>query len=132
MRRTRNPSLILVALIFAAALIARAVLPVGWMPAQSDGVIRVMLCSGKGAIELPVRPANDEDSHSGKGQGDNTPHDPCPFGTALAKAFDVPSPITVAAIAFMVPPEMGPQQTTARLVAARGIRPPARGPPAFA
>ena len=132
MRRTRNPSLILVALIFAAALIARAVLPVGWMPAQSDGVIRVMLCSGKGAIELPVRPANDDGDRSGKGQGDDTPHDPCPFGTALGKAFSVPPTVAIDTVRFVVPPETGPQQTTARLVAARGIRPPARGPPAFA
>ena len=132
MRKVRNPFLILVALMFVAALVARAALPTGWMPAQSNGVIRVMLCSGKGAIELPVRPANDDSGHSGKGQGDRTPHDPCPFGTALGKAFDLPSPVVVDTIRLVVPPESGPEQVVARLVAARGIRPPARGPPAFA
>ncbi|MCB2048378.1 MAG: hypothetical protein KDE32_09145 [Novosphingobium sp.] len=124
MRENRKPALILIALLFAAALIARAALPVGWMPTQTESGIRVMLCSGKGAIELPVQ-------SDGKNK-EQTPRDPCPYGTALAKVADLPPPLALAAMPHVVPPEVTPQAITARLVAARSIRPPARGPPAIA
>jgi len=139
MRNTRRPGLILAALVIAAAFVIRAALPLGWMPMSTDDGIRVMLCTGKGTIELPLaNPANnaavavaDAMGDPADGNGD-MPHDPCPFGVALAKALDLPPPVELPEMAAIAAPEQNPDAITARIVAARSIRPPARGPPALA
>lgn len=139
MRSTRRPALILAALVIAAAFVIRAALPLGWMPMSTYDGIRVLLCSGKGAIELPLhKPGNDAadtfaDAMDDPVDGDgDLPRDPCPFGVSLAKAFDLPSPVEIPAMPAIAATARSPDAITARIVAARSIRPPARGPPALA
>ena len=135
MRTLRHPGLSLAALLVVAALLVRAVLPLGWMPAQTQDGIRVLMCSGDGStgrtIELTLPKSRSEGRGSIPSQ-DDVPRDPCPFGLSFAKAFDLPAPIALPAMAAIAAPEKTPEAITARIVAARGTRPPARGPPDLA
>ncbi len=107
-----------------------------------DGSLRIMLCDGTGPVELAAAPtgehAHHEVGHSGHhgeghddGHGD-APRDPCPFGLALSSALDLPpAPATAPDLLFDAP--LDPAAfVIARLAAWRSLRPPARGPPAFA
>jgi Protein of unknown function (DUF2946) len=131
MTKNRHPAAVLAVLALVAALVIRAALPLGWMPSQTDQGIRVMLCSGKGTIVLPLatpdQPASDPAS-----QEDGPPRDPCPFGLSLAMAFDLPSVAQAAGPPHLAQALADPQAITARITAARSLRPPARGPPRFA
>jgi hypothetical protein len=132
MRETRNFGLAFAALAVAAAFLIRAALPLGWMPAQTQDGIRVLLCTSDGSstrtIELVLPKSGDDGQGTGQ-HPDDLPRDPCPFGAALAKAFDIPAPLAVPEIPALAAPEVRMETVTARIVAARAIRPPARGPP---
>lgn len=131
MKSLGRPGLTLAALAVLAAFLIRAALPMGWMPAQTQDGIRVLLCSGKGAIELAL-PKSDRGGEQPGQSKDDLPRDPCPFGASLAKAFDLPAPLALPAMPMLAAAVKSPEAVTARIVAARGIRPPARGPPATA
>lgn len=132
MRDSRRLGLAFAAFAVAAAFLIRAALPLGWMPAQTQDGIRVLLCTSDGSsgrtIEL-LLPKADGDAGDRGQHPDDLPRDPCPFGAALAKAFDLPAPLAVPEMPALAAPETRPEAVTARIVAARGIRPPARGPP---
>jgi len=117
-------------LVFIAALLLRAGVPSGWMPVASAGGLQVMLCSGTGPVAITLDPgAGHREDQPGNG---GVRHDPCPYGLALGLSLDLP-----AAIVLELPPQasaalFAPMLAVARLTARRGLRPPARGPPAFA
>ena len=123
------------ALLVAALLVVRAAVPLGWMPAQTQDGIRVLLCTGDGSaartIELFVPKAGVDRQGSGEHPGDPA-RDPCPFGLSFAKAFDLPAAVAVPPMPAIAALGKAPEAVTARIVAARGIRPPARGPPVAA
>lgn len=125
--RHRRHSLAL--LLIAAALALRALVPVGWMPAAHDGTVRIALCSEGGQQFVVLGP--DGRLHK-DAPAPVQPRDPCPFGLTAHAAADLPPvvalPLPPAALAAMVFPALH----AARLVAWRALRPPARGPPAFA
>lgn len=120
-------------LLFVAALLLRAGIPIGWMPVAGDDGLRIMLCSGTGPVEIAVEPgaAHHNHHHQQQGHGEGG-HDPCPYGLALGKSLDLAlSPAT------LLPPETiaalsAPMLATAWSAARRSLRPPVRGPPAFA
>lgn len=131
MRNLPRPGLTFAALLVLVAFLIRAALPLGWMPAQTQDGIRVLLCSGKGTIELILPKSGQDGDDSGQSHED-LPRDPCPFGVSLAKAFDLPAPITVPPMPALAATEPRLETVTARIVAGRCIRPPARGPPVSA
>lgn len=123
MVRSRRPNDPLVMLLVAVALLLRAFVPGGWMPASTDTGVKVLLCSGAGAIELAgTGSANgDEDGAAG--------HDPCPYALALADAADVPgAPVAEAPPAFE-PMRARVQAAEVFVTLRAALRPPARGPP---
>jgi len=145
----RHSRLMLIALLLvAAAILARAAIPLGWMPMQTEHGLRMMPCPS----QVPIAVAQPEIGHAAHGAGslhrmehgagsshgkghhsdsshDEVPRDPCPFGVTLGKALDLPVPLALAAMPAIAALDIAPQSVTARLVAARGLRPPARGPP---
>ncbi|MBN8501303.1 MAG: hypothetical protein J0M19_09160 [Sphingomonadales bacterium] len=111
-----------IVLLLAATLTLRLAIPAGFMPVAAPGGIEVRLCSGAGMTSVVLDPA---------APGDDQPRDPCPYGLAMGLALDVPQePVLAEAPQFAAPAWRG--LIAARLVAARSLRPPARGPPAFA
>ena len=120
-------------LLFVAALLLRAGIPVEWMPVAGDDGLRIMLCSGTGPVEIAMEPgpAHHDHHHQQQGHGEGG-HDPCPYGLALGKSLDLAlSPTTLLPseinVAFSLP-----MLATARIAVRRNFRPPVRGPPAFA
>jgi hypothetical protein len=114
-------------LLLASAFAVRAAVPAGWMPVNTDRGIAVVLCSGQGAVAMELAP--DGTLHP---RQQETPRDPCPFGVAGSQPLDRASPPELP-----LPPAVQAQQLTPALIAARlaawhALRPPARGPPAFA
>ena len=115
----------LCALLLGAALLVKALVPAGFMPVVSNGVILVQLCSGQGpqtiAIELPDK-AGDHDEH-------NKTEAPCAFtGLSSPTLAAVDALILAIAIAFILatafrlPPRITPHHGIY-------LRPPAIGPP---
>lgn len=118
--RRLNPVLVL--LLLVATLGLRLAIPAGYMPVADEHGIRVQICSGAGTAWVELDPGT---------SGQDQPRDPCPYGLAMGAALDVPQlPVLAEAAAFAEP--VWPGLIPARLVAARSLRPPARGPPAFA
>ncbi len=118
--RRLNPVSVL--LLLVATLGLRLAIPAGYMPVADEHGIRVQICSGAGPIWVELDPGT---------SGQDQPRDPCPYGLAMGAALDVPQlPVLADAPAYTEP--VWPGLIPARLVAARGLLPPARGPPAFA
>lgn len=118
--RRLNPVFVL--LLLVATLGLRLAIPAGYMPVADEHGIRVQICSGAGTTWVELDPDT---------SGQDQPRDPCPYGMAMGAALDVPQlPVLADAPAYAEP--VWPGLIPARLVAARSLRPPARGPPAFA
>lgn len=118
----------LCALLLAAALLVKAVMPAGFMPAVSNGVVLVQLCSGQGlqtvAMTLPGE-TGDHD-HDGHGKADA----PCAFAGLASPSLAAADALLLAvAIAFILATDFRRPSAT---VPRRGayLRPPAIGPPA--
>ncbi len=73
--------------ILLAALLIRALLPMGWMPGQVQlGEAAFIICAADGSIQHGA-PGKDESAR---------PHQPCAFAAA-AQLFDLPDAVSVAA-----------------------------------
>jgi hypothetical protein len=123
-----HPRFALFWLLAAAALLLRAGLPSGWMPQAAEGGIRIALCTGDSTVMATL--GADGKVHKDAPAPD-APRDPCPFGLTLAAA-EVPTAPLFAAVppAPQAAPPMALAEAEKRI--RRSIRPPARGPPAFA
>lgn len=84
-----------------AALLVRALLPLGWMPVAQEGSLRWQLCPSLVAVPPPVGDA----MHAMAGHEQRDPHaghegkvgkDACPFGALSALGGDVPQPSPLA------------------------------------
>lgn len=118
-------------LLVALALIARMLVPAGYMP-STEGVPGLVICTGQGAMTLPVAAIPMEHHAPGDGHDHQGDHG-CPFAPMAA----------AADLADAAPAPLLPFTTTdARFVALRtatrpglGLAappPPKTGPPAFA
>lgn len=105
----------------------RALLPVGFMPdlgLLKQGGFQIVLCTAQGPTAVTVDADGEPVDPDGGG------HDPadaafakdCPFGTAFAKAFDVP---TLVATGFLAVPAAVATAAPRPL----DLRPPPQGPP---
>lgn len=117
----------LVWLLFAMALAMRAAVPAGWMPQVHDGAVQIAICTGDGQQQMLVLEA-DGTLHKEQPQPVQ-PRDPCPFGMAAGHALDLPPPVTLPVLLPLPAARAAHALVTARLVASRTLRPPARGPP---
>jgi hypothetical protein len=130
----------LAALLLCAALVLRVAVPAGFMPMQTDGGVRLMLCGGTAPLPPAVRAhgghAGMHHAASAPGHSDHGDHgDDAPKGCAFAD-LAVPllggaDPVLLAsAIAFLVAAAFF-FRPFLRLQAATRLRPPLRAPPAL-
>ena len=113
-----------VALLALTAALARALIPVGFMPASVNGTVRIMFCEGGGHHhEGGTPPGHDPAGHHAAEQG------PCPFALSGAAPL-LPGVLPGAAPAATVvelaafPPSAPWREAPPRYSAPRG--PPAR------
>lgn len=113
-------------LLFAVlALSARLLVPAGYMPDSSKGVM-LTLCSGSGTMETITVDLH-KDGQSGKATVD---HAPCAFSASATPMISGVPPIFLAtALAYII--EHGRvSDAPAPAIAAVRLRPPLRAPPA--
>lgn len=118
----------LVAWLFAFVLLARILVPAGWMPSTQDGRW-ISICSASG--ETMVWLDADGTAHSSKGGGEQHKDGSCVFG-AVSLAFDVPAApytLSVAPVASAAPLTALVSVSVGRGLAAPP--PPKTGPPAL-
>lgn len=125
-------------LLLAAALVLRAAIPTGWMPVSGEDGIRVLLCDGHSAVRtiaIAVPGGGDHaksSHHAGGADGEHEAlRDPCPFGLALGKIFNLPGNAALIPPPATIAIEAATVWAAAHLTARRNIRPPVRAPPAF-
>jgi hypothetical protein len=115
-------------LLVAAALFMRAAIPGGWMPAaDTDGLVRIVLCTGMGEAEAWLDA--DGNVQKDKPAGEPKTDSPCTFA-ALAQAF-APAPVVALPVRFAV--LILPTLRTTTVAIGRGLSappPPSTGPPA--
>ncbi|MCK9541671.1 MAG: DUF2946 family protein [Novosphingobium sp.] len=132
--RRHMPALWLLA---AAVLMVRALVPSGWMPSVEDGGVRIVLCTGQGPVmatlERDGQIRHDGGEHTGgeHTEGTQDVRDTCPFGT-VAQPFHPPAPVALPGPLPLAAPLDTPAPAVALIAARKALRPPARGPPAFA
>jgi hypothetical protein len=119
------------AALLVLALLAKLLVPAGFMPSVAAGGITVELCSGYGvekvAMALPGL-AGHEKQPGQHGKADS----PCTFAGLTAPSLAGADPIILAvAIAFIVATVFR-AEAVAAMRSAEHLRPPLRGPPATA
>lgn len=116
--------------LIAAALLARALIPAGYMIDTSGGGLAVTLCSGTGpmTMAMPI-PAGHGDGHDADR---HKAEPPCVFASLVAPALASADPILLAlAIAYIVA-AFARTVRAPRVEPRPRLRPPLRGPPAAA
>lgn len=124
------------ALLLAAALALRLLVPAGYMPAVADGAMRLVLCpaAGPGRADPPPAPRMAGMHHDrGDHPADHGPQaPPCAYaGLSWAPVMPVDLPLLAAAIVFAMA-LVRVRAALAPPVRAPFLRPPLRGPPAIA
>ena len=118
----------LLALLFAAALLLRAVVPAGFMLGASEGQsIAVYICAGADSamtsIAIPIDGDHDRGDDAGMTKGD------CAFSAhGLAMTGPVDAPLLAAAFSFILLLGLAPTRLP-WIERGRHRRPPLRGPP---
>lgn len=118
----------LAALLLAAALCVKALIPTGYMPAAADTGVIVALCSGTMPVGSTVTVAIPmKDSHKDKGA--TTADHPCAFAPLAGDMTGTDfAPLLVAALAFVFVAAIVRPVLALRPAAAH-IRPPSQAPP---
>jgi hypothetical protein len=120
----------LAALMLAAALCLKAVLPTGYMVGQQSKVLTVQLCdasSGHAAIRQIAIPMTDG---TGQEKGQKTQGD-CAYGSLSMVSATGPDPaLLLLAVAFILALGFAPVRIPASKRISH-VRPPLRGPPAL-
>lgn len=117
-------------LVFALALIVKALVPAGYMPTMMGKLLTVTLCTGDGfqkSVTLHL-------SQDGKGSGDRQPgaDHPCAFSALGGPALAATDPVVLAAallFALVFALHFVPLPPLRRI---GNLRPPLRGPPVAA
>jgi hypothetical protein len=114
----------LAVLLLAVALMARAMVPTGFMPVVAGGSIALELCPGtQPAVAGPMHGRMHHDHHGGKGEM------PCPFGALTLAAGAGAGPVLAqAAPPFILPAGVTISATPPARAVSR-LRPPPRAPP---
>ena len=136
----KNPAL--AAMILAAAMLLRVIVPAGFMPEMSSGRIAIVICSGYGTSStmMMAMPGMDAgQSTADQHQGDHRSNDhhggaemPCGFSALSLPGLSGADPILlVLAIAAIMALAIGASPRLAIAPIARS-RPPLRAPPILA
>ena len=125
LRRSRPP---IVWLLLAAALLLRAALPAGWMPAAGQDGVRIALCTSNGS-EFAVL-TRDGKLHK-QAPKPAAPREICPYALAASGAANVPPVVPLQAQLVTLAPLNYPASAAIALVPIIFAHPPARGPPAL-
>lgn len=119
-------------LLLAAVLLGKALVPAGWMPAQTAQGLTVLICSGDGPARAFLD-ASGQITHADPATPDSghpsETRDPCPFA-ALALA--APLPQAPAATGLPPVPAAAPPAGLAAITIGQGLAAPppwATGPP---
>lgn len=117
----------LVALVFAAALALRVLVPAGFMPTVADGRVTLMLCSGvQPAQPMAAMPGM---AHHNSDHGGGMVGSPCAYADLAVPALGAADPVLLAvALAFVMALAIRRAIPLAPREFAR-LRPPLRGPP---
>jgi len=116
------------ALLLALALLARALLPAGYMPVMAGKTLTVAMCQGDGPVTIVI-PVSGK---AGGESGDGVHHAPCAFSALNGAALAAADPLLLAQallFAFVFALYALPLPPLRR---GRHLRPPLRGPPAHA
>ena len=118
----------LFALLFAAALLVKLLVPAGYMPVFNGKTLTVAMCNGSGPVTVTIPMSGD---HEGK-QGQQGADQPCAFSSLAGQSLAAADPVLLAAalvfafvlalFALQLPPLRRDDH----------LRPPLRGPPAHA
>lgn len=116
--------------ILGVALLLRVLIPTGWMPSHgADGVTRITLCTGMGAVDAWVDAAGTV--HDKKPVDKGGADQPCAFA-GLAMLADVPdAAVEPPPVEYAAPSDSAFPTSVA---VGRGLAappPPSTGPPAF-
>lgn len=117
-------------LVFALALVAKAVMPAGYMPVVAGKTLTLAMCNGAGPVTVSIPLAGD--GGTDQGSDGKAGESPCLFSALGGQALAAADPVVLAAaivfafvfalFALALPP----------LRREPRLRPPLRGPPAFA
>lgn len=119
--------------LFACAMLARALVPTGWMPIADAQGFRIVPCSGTGPVVAAPMAHAMAGMHHGKDadHGSSGADHPCAFA-GVTPAIDAPM---LAAPSPLVVRRAGATPTRTLVSVGRGLAappPPQTGPPAFA
>ncbi len=117
-------------LVLALALLAKALMPAGYMPSVAGKTLTLAMCNGTGPVTVTIPVSGHGDA--GKTSDSKGSDSPCAFSALGAQALAAADPVVRAAailfafafalLALPAPP----------LRRERHLRPPLRGPPALA
>ena len=115
------------ALLLAAAMGVRALVPAGYMPEAGAQMLRITICSSIGGRETSRQIAVPLRGHSEQRRAG-----PCAFGALTGGALGGADPfeLTQAPVFAGLPAQFWPERSSPPLTAR--LRPPLRGPPARA
>jgi hypothetical protein len=131
-RKSEQTTQLLLAMVFACALLLRLAVPEGWMPAQTSHGWRLTICTGMGPLEAMPDMAMDHGANKGTPGNHDKAGSICPFaglGLATAEPFTPPFPF-IAPIVTATAFPLHDIVTIGRGLAAPP--PPPTGPPAIA
>ena len=118
-------------LLVAAALVTKAVIPIGFMLMPSNGTIMVSICSGQGPQMVALDLGKGSADHNGDHQGDKKADHPCAFSSlSMAAATGADIALLALAIAYVLALGFLPVATRQGRLHSR-LRPPLRAPPLF-
>ncbi len=119
--------------VVACALLARLLVPAGFMPMVEHGTISIVICTGYGPqtvqMDMPGMEMPGAGHKPGGGHHDKT-ESPCPFAGLSAPALSGADPILLAAAVRFVMLRVARRPVQPRVTANYRLRPPLRGPPA--
>ena len=132
LRRTLIAHPALVAVLLAATLLLKLLVPAGFMADVSNGHITIELCSGYGPQRMEMAMPGMDHSMPDHGKKDHgKPEMPCAFSGLSAASLAATDPIQLAAlIVFILAIGMLPIVLPAPTRRAY-LRPPLRGPPTY-
>jgi hypothetical protein len=118
-------------LLVAMALLAKAIVPQGFMVIPSNGTIMVSLCSGQGPQMVALDVGKGDADHGGDHQNDKKASSPCAFSglnMAAAPGYDIA--LLGLAISYVLTLGFIPVASRRHSTPSR-LRPPLRAPPVF-
>lgn len=130
-RALMNGRPVMAMLLVLLALLARALVPAGYMPAEGSRSFTVMLCNDSNAQAIRIAiPVDAQGKDEGKGKGSHA-DSPCAFGAlAGASLGGADAPLLAVALEHIL--ALGFLPVTAPVL--QGVfhlRPPLRGPPSL-